>query len=144
MIERVRDTVDNIPGVAKVGPKTALKWLGLHGSLDGVIANAASIGGAVGENLRNALDWLPQGRALVTVKLDCDLSAHMVSIQETLVGQPEDADKLREFFQRYGFKTMLRELSGSAPCRPSHLRAVFGPTFATPGILSTVSPISVR
>ena len=111
----IGDTVDNIPGVAKVGPKTALKWLGLHGSLDGVIANAASIGGAVGENLRNALDWLPQGRALVTVKLDCDLSAHMVTIQETLVGQPEDQDKLRDFFQRYGFKSMLRELSGSAP-----------------------------
>jgi DNA polymerase-1 len=111
----IGDTVDNIPGVAKCGPKTALKWLGLHGSLDGVIANAASIGGAVGENLRSALDWLPQGRALVTVKLDCDLSQHMVSISETLVGQPEDQDKLRDFFQRYGFKTMLRELAGSAP-----------------------------
>ena len=111
----VGDTVDNIPGVAKCGPKTALKWLGAHGSLDGVMANAHTITGAVGENLRSALDWLPQGRALVTVKLDCDLSAHMASIEESLVGQLEDEAKLRDFFQRYGFKTMLRDLAGSAP-----------------------------
>ena len=111
----VGDTVDNIPGVAKCGPKTALKWLEAHGSLDGVMENAHAITGAVGENLRSALAWLPQGRALVTVKLDCDLSEHMKSIEESLSGQLEDEVKLREFFQRYGFKTMLRELSGSAP-----------------------------
>jgi DNA polymerase-1 len=111
----VGDTVDNIPGVAKCGPKTALKWLGAHGSLDAVMENAHTITGAVGENLRTALPWLPQGRALVTVKTDCDLSAHMKSIEESLVGQLEDEVKLRDFFQRYGFKTMLRELAGSAP-----------------------------
>lgn len=111
----VGDTVDNIPGVAKCGPKTALKWLTAHGSLDGVIENAHTITGAVGENLRSALDWLPQGRALVTVKTDCDLSAHMTSIEESLVAQMEDETKLRDFFQRYGFKTMLRDLNSSAP-----------------------------
>jgi DNA polymerase-1 len=106
----IGDTVDNVPGVAKCGPKTAVKWLTLHGSLDGVIANAASITGAVGENLRAALEWLPKGRELITVKTDCDLAGHVVSIEETLIGRPEDKDALRDFFQRYGFKTMLRDL----------------------------------
>jgi DNA polymerase-1 len=106
----IGDTVDNVPGVTKCGPKTAVKWLTLHGSLDGVIENAASITGAVGENLRAALEWLPKGRELITVKTDCDLVGHVVSIEETLVGRPEDKDALRDFFQRYGFKTMLRDL----------------------------------
>ncbi|WP_312514873.1 DNA polymerase I [Massilia sp.] len=111
----IGDTVDNVPGVAKCGPKTALKWLALHDSLDGVMANAASIGGAVGENLRNALEWLPKGRELITVKTDCDLVKHVVSFDESLVGRPEDAEALREFFSRYGFKTMLRDLGGARP-----------------------------
>jgi DNA polymerase-1 len=106
----IGDTVDNVPGVTKCGPKTAVKWLALHGSLDGVIENAASITGAVGENLRAALEWLPKGRELITVKTDCDLAGHVVSIEETLIGRPEDKDALRDFFQRYGFKTMLREI----------------------------------
>ena len=109
----VGDTVDNVPGVSKCGPKTALKWLTLHGSLDGVMENAHAIGGAVGENLRSALDWLPKGRELITVKTDCDLVKHVVSFEETLVGRPEHAEALRDFFQRYGFKTMLRELGGA-------------------------------
>ncbi|HEX9172745.1 MAG TPA: 5'-3' exonuclease H3TH domain-containing protein, partial [Telluria sp.] len=106
----IGDTVDNIPGVSKCGPKTALKWLTEHDSLEGVIENAHAIKGAVGEHLRNALAWLPQGRALITVKTDCDLAAHMASIGETLVGQPENKEALRAFFQRYGFKTLLREI----------------------------------
>ncbi|MCS0629478.1 DNA polymerase I [Telluria mixta] len=106
----IGDTVDNVPGVTKCGPKTAVKWLTLHGSLDGVIENAHSITGAVGENLRAALEWLPKGRELITVKTDCDLAGHIVSIEETLIGRPEDKDALRDFFQRYGFKTMLREI----------------------------------
>ncbi|MDB5951718.1 MAG: polymerase [Massilia sp.] len=109
----IGDTVDNIPGVMKCGPKTALKWLAAHDSLEGVMQNAASIGGAVGDNLRNALEWLPQGRALITVKTDCDLSEHMVSIPDSLVGKPENMDGLREFFQRFGFKTLLKEIVGS-------------------------------
>jgi len=106
----IGDTVDNVPGVNKCGPKTAVKWLALHGSLDGVIENAASIGGAVGANLQAALEWLPKGRELITVKTDCDLTNHLVSIEESLIGRPEDKDALRDFFQRYGFKTMLKEL----------------------------------
>ena len=67
------DSVDNVPGVAKVGPKTAAKWLQQYGSLDNVVAHAAEIPGVVGENLRAALEWLPQGRKLLTVKTDCEL-----------------------------------------------------------------------
>ncbi|MCZ3141063.1 hypothetical protein NYZ10_19795, partial [Acinetobacter baumannii] len=70
----IGDAVDNVPGVPKVGPKTAVKWLTEYGTLDGIIANADKIKGVVGENLRNTLDWLPRARELVTVKIDCDLS----------------------------------------------------------------------
>ncbi|HEY0820848.1 MAG TPA: 5'-3' exonuclease H3TH domain-containing protein, partial [Rhizobacter sp.] len=71
------DAVDNVPGVEKVGPKTAAKWISEHGSLDGVIAAADKVKGVAGENLRKALDWLPMGRKLVTVKSDCELAEHV-------------------------------------------------------------------
>ena len=67
------DAVDNVPGVAKVGPKTAAKWLAQYGTLDNVVAHAHEIGGVVGNNLREALAWLPQGKRLLTVKTDCEL-----------------------------------------------------------------------
>ena len=107
----VGDTVDNVPGVEKVGPKTAVKWLTQYDSLDGVISHAADIGGVVGENLRKTLDWLPQARTLVTVKCDCDLSAQMQSISETLNQQEENTEAMRAFFSRMGFRTWLRELN---------------------------------
>ncbi|MEO8838233.1 MAG: 5'-3' exonuclease H3TH domain-containing protein, partial [Herbaspirillum sp.] len=106
----VGDTADNVPGVPKVGPKTAVKWLTEYGSLDGVIAHADAIGGAVGANLRATLDWLPQGKDLVTIRTDCDLSGHMQSIEGSLVNQPEDHEAMIAFFERHGFKTWLREL----------------------------------
>jgi len=108
----IGDTVDNVPGVDKVGPKTAVKWLTQYGTLDNIVAQAASIGGAVGENLRRALDWLPQARTLLTIKEDCDLAKHMVSIPESLVARPMDKEAMIDFFKRYGFKTWLRELAG--------------------------------
>jgi DNA polymerase I len=110
----IGDTVDNVPGVDKVGPKTAVKWLTQYGTLDQIVAQADGIGGAVGESLRRALDWLPQARALITVKTNCDLVKHMVSIPESLTAKPVDNDALAAFFQRYGFKTWLREVSGEA------------------------------
>ncbi len=67
------DAVDNVPGVEKVGPKTAAKWIQQYGSLDEVMAHAGEISGAVGENLKKALDWLPKGRELLTVKRDVKL-----------------------------------------------------------------------
>ncbi|TWC68412.1 DNA polymerase I [Herbaspirillum sp. SJZ099] len=110
----IGDTVDNVPGVEKCGPKTAVKWLTAYGSLDGVMANADKIGGVVGDNLRRALDWLPQGRVLVTVKTDCDLSAHMSTILESLTMAPQDKAALKELFTRYNFRTWLREISEDA------------------------------
>ncbi|MGB6055804.1 MAG: DNA polymerase I [Burkholderiaceae bacterium] len=109
----VGDSVDNVPGVAKVGPKTAVKWLTQYGDLDGVVAHADAIGGAVGANLRAALDWIPQAKVLVTIKTDCDLSAQMESIAASLTHTPEDRDAMLAFYRRHGFKTWLRELTAA-------------------------------
>jgi len=109
----VGDTVDNVPGVEKVGPKTAVKWLSQFESLDGVIAHANEIGGVVGDNLRKALDWLPLARQLVTVKCDCDLSGHHESILASLQQSAEDKLALKAFFEKMGFRTWLRELNAS-------------------------------
>jgi len=108
----IGDSVDNVPGVEKVGPKTAVKWIAEHGSLDAVIANAANIKGVVGDNLRRALDWLPQGRRLVTVVTDCDLSGHVMDWPEfqSLAFRDARREELLEFYKRYGFKTMRREI----------------------------------
>ena len=105
----IGDSVDNVPGVAKVGPKTAVKWLGQYGSLDEIVKHAAEIGGVVGENLRQALDWLPKARELLTIKCDVKLP---VTVPD-LVQQPRDAAKLIELFNRFGFKSWLRELEGA-------------------------------
>ncbi|MCH8179869.1 MAG: DNA polymerase I [Proteobacteria bacterium] len=108
----IGDAVDNVPGVEKVGPKTAVKWIGEHGSLDGVMAAADSIKGVAGENLRKALDWLPQGRRLITVKLDCDLSAHVPCWPEleALAMKAPDQHGLLDFYTRFGFRTARAEL----------------------------------
>lgn len=107
----VGDTSDNIPGVNKVGPKTAVKWLTQYGSLDAIIENAANIKGTVGDNLRESLGWLPQARQLITIRTDCDLSDQFKSIEKTLVRSPEDVSGLRKAYERYGFKNWLRELN---------------------------------
>ncbi|HYM48507.1 MAG TPA: DNA polymerase I, partial [Burkholderiaceae bacterium] len=109
----VGDSVDNVPGVAKVGPKTAAKWLQEYGSLDGVVANAQAIKGAVGDNLRQALPWLPTACKLVTIRDDCDLGAELSSI-EKLAARPQDIEKLRELYTRYEFKVWLREMDAAA------------------------------
>ena len=108
----IGDAVDNVPGVDKVGPKTAAKWIAEHGSLDGVIAAAATIKGAAGDNLRQALDWLPTGRKLITVVTDCDLAGHVPGwpALEGLALRAVDKPALLDFFQRYGFRTWRKEL----------------------------------
>ncbi|MFN7835302.1 MAG: DNA polymerase I [Burkholderiaceae bacterium] len=108
----IGDSVDNIPGVPKVGPKTAAKWLAQYGTLDALVAAAAAIGGAVGNNLRASLAWLPQGKALITVKCDCDLSAQVRDIETDLHARSEDADLLREMYRRFEFKTWFQALGG--------------------------------
>ncbi|CAG1016197.1 DNA polymerase I [Burkholderiaceae bacterium] len=108
----VGDSVDNVPGVDKVGPKTAAKWIAEHGSLEGVMAAAGGVKGVAGENLRRALDWLPQGRRLITVVTDCDLSGHVMDWPEfeSLAMRDVDRDGLLAFYERYGFKSLRREL----------------------------------
>ncbi|MEI6299995.1 MAG: DNA polymerase I [Betaproteobacteria bacterium] len=106
----IGDAVDNVPGVHKVGPKTAVKWLTQYGSLDAVMAHAGEIGGAVGENLRQALEWLPKGRHLLTVKCDVPLPAAL----HDLAAKEQDAKTLAALFERYGFKTWLKEVQGGS------------------------------
>lgn len=104
----VGDAVDNVPGVPKVGPKTAVKWLQQFGTLDNVVAHATEIGGVVGENLRKSLEWLPQGQRLVTVKCDVELSVK----PDELALRPQDIARSEALYSRYGFKNWLRELKG--------------------------------
>ncbi len=120
----IGDTVDNVPGVDKVGPKTAAKWIADFGSLDGVVAAADSIKGVAGENLRKALDWLPTGRKLITVVTDCDLTGHVDAwpALDALALRAEDRAGLHDFYQRYGFRSWLKEMDaapGSAPAAPA-------------------------
>jgi DNA polymerase-1 len=94
------DAVDNVPGVDKVGPKTAAKLIQEYGSLEAVMAHADEVKGAVGENLRKALDWLPTGRTLVTVKTDVALPFEIESLVQ---GEP-DRDRLLALYERFGFR----------------------------------------
>jgi DNA polymerase-1 len=103
----IGDTVDNVPGVNKCGPKTAVKWLTQYGTLDNLIAHANEVGGAVGENLRSALEWLPQGHRLITVKCDVPLPAHY----DQLVAPQQDSEQLKSLLQGFGFKSLLRDVS---------------------------------
>ncbi len=108
----VGDSVDNVPGVHKVGPKTAAKWLLEYGSLDALLAHAEQIKGVAGKNLRQARDWLPTGRQLVTIKTDCDLAESLPGLPalEGLAQRERDPASLRDFYQRYGFKGLARAL----------------------------------
>ncbi|KLD23822.1 DNA polymerase I, partial [Xanthomonas perforans] len=104
------DTVDNVPGVEKCGPKTAAKWLAEYDSLDGVIANADKIKGKIGDNLRAALPRLPLNRELVTIKTDVTLA----SGPRALDLREPNAEALAVLYARYGFTQALRELGGAA------------------------------
>ena len=105
------DTADNIPGVPKVGPKTAAKWLGMYDTLDGLIAKADEIKGKVGESLRASLEQLPLSRDLTAIKCDVELDH---SVEELVIGEP-NADALGELFDRYEFKTWRDELDAADP-----------------------------
>jgi DNA polymerase I len=109
----IGDQIDNIPGVDKVGPKTACKWIVQYGSLEGVMAHANEISGLAGENLRKVLGWLPQARELLTVKRDVPLDVQL----DELAVRPADPAKLRSVYERFGFKTWLKEAesAGAAP-----------------------------
>ncbi|PXF64192.1 DNA polymerase I [Kangiella spongicola] len=102
----VGDKVDNIPGVNKCGPKTAVKWLNEYGSMQGVIENADKIGGKIGENLREALDQLPLSYELATIKLDCDLDF----LPKELTLKEPDLAELKELYGKMEFRRWLTEV----------------------------------
>lgn len=106
----VGDAVDNIPGVKKVGPKTAVKWLAQYETLDNIITHANEIDGVVGENLRAAIDWLSRSRELLAIKCDVPLPLGL----RDLGLQSRDTAKLAELYERLDFKTWLRELEQDA------------------------------
>lgn len=115
------DSIDNIPGVPKCGPKTAAKWIQDYGSLDGVIANAEQVKGKVGENLRAALDQLPLSRQLTTIKTDVALDFGPTDL---VPGAP-DLDLLRGWYERIESRRLLASLNGEsggddpAPAKPA-------------------------
>ena len=110
----VGDTVDGVPGVAKCGPKTAVKWLNQYGSLDNLVAHASDIGGVVGQNLRDHLAFLPLGKKLVTVVCDLpDLPA-----PNALTTTARDSETLRTLYTRYNFRTWLKELDAPTDVAP--------------------------
>ncbi|WP_367847284.1 DNA polymerase I [Rhodoferax sp. WC2427] len=117
----VGDTVDNVPGVPKVGPKTAAKWLMEYGSLDALMERATEIKGVAGENLRNAVDWLPQGRRLVTIKTDCELSGYIDGLpaMDSIAYTAQDTDSLKAFYEKFGFKGLARNLDSAAAAEPA-------------------------
>ncbi len=102
----VGDTVDNVPGVNKCGPKTAVKWLKEYGSLANLMEHADDIGGKIGENLREALDRLPLSKELVTIKTDCELPLSYHELNPVA----EDQQQLIELTRELEFKSWLKEL----------------------------------
>jgi len=128
------DTVDNVPGVEKCGPKTAAKWLAQFGDLDTVIAKADEVGGKVGENLRAALPRLPLNRELVTIKTDVELE----QAPTDLALRERHVEDLRKLYSRYGFNQALKELdsgNGDAPSA-APVRAAVAPDEAIDPALS--------
>jgi DNA polymerase-1 len=104
----IGDTVDNIPGVPKVGPKTAAKWLEQYGTLDNLIANAEKITGKIGENLRASLDQLPLSKQLATIKCEVELPYEI----EALMRMPVDSAELKALLSEFGFTSWLKALGG--------------------------------
>ena len=107
----VGDTVDNIPGVPKVGPKTAAKWLGNYGDLDTLVARADEVGGAVGNRLRENLDVLPLYKQLVTIIRDVELPLTL----DELKPRAPDGDRLRALFERLELRSLLRHIEDDQP-----------------------------
>ncbi len=115
----VGDAVDNVPGVPKVGPKTAAKWLQEYGTLQNLIAHAADIKGVAGENLRQSLTWLPTAQSLLHIRTDCELGEHVSGLPDLgdlKLAEP-DQPALADFYGRYGFKSLAAK-AGAPLSRP--------------------------
>lgn len=110
----IGDTADNVPGVRKVGPKTAVKWLAQYGSLDNIIAHADEIKGVVGDNLREALDWFDTARQLITIKCDVELPVRIADLKP----KPQDTEQLVLLYEQLDMKASLRELRQQSNAGP--------------------------
>lgn len=108
------DTVDNVPGIDKCGPKTAAKWLNEYTTLENLVANADKITGKIGENLRAAISRLPLNQQLVTIKTDVVLD----KAPDELHLREKHFDELKALYKRYGFNSALKELEGGAAASP--------------------------
>lgn len=104
----IGDTVDNIPGVSKCGPKTAVKWLNEYQNLDNLLQNADAIGGKIGENLRASIPQLPLSKKLVTIKTDVELPLNWGELKP----KPVNKEQLIELTRLFEFKNWLKELLG--------------------------------
>jgi len=133
------DKVDNIPGVVKCGPKTAVKWLTEHGTLDEVIANAEKVKGKIGENLRDALDQLPLSYQLATIKCDVELEQ---SVEELQPKAPE-IEALTSLYQEYELKRLLADLGKSSDDTPADKTGKKQSTKATTSNTSSVDVVAV-
>ncbi|WP_046658238.1 DNA polymerase I [Lysobacter capsici] len=119
LLSLMGDSVDNVPGVEKCGPKTAAKWLAEYDTLEGVIEHADQIKGKIGENLRAALARLPLNRELTTIKTDVELDRG----PQQLALRERDTEALRALYARYGFKQALREIEGAAATTANEIAA---------------------
>jgi len=120
----VGDSVDNIPGVPKCGPKTAVKWLDQHETLDAVMANADQVKGKIGENLRNSLELLPLSYELATIRVGVELEQSIDQIEHSEV----DNDKLVELFKEYEFKSWVNQLQKQPPSKAEPQESAEQPT----------------
>jgi DNA polymerase-1 len=135
----VGDSTDNIPGIPKVGPKTAAKWLAQYGTLDQLIANAARIEGKIGENLRAGLATLELSRKLTVLRTDLELP---LSLEELRPSTP-NVEALRELYSRYELRALLRQLEAAqhgAVSEPAVTARTHPPTIEPSGPASAPPP----
>ncbi|MDA8548845.1 DNA polymerase I [Litoricolaceae bacterium] len=104
------DSVDNVPGIPKCGPKTAAKWLNAYGSLDGVVESAESIGGKIGETFREHMHVLSLSKALVTIKTDCELPVGL----EQLARSAPDLEQLKALYTDLELNQFLKRIQQSS------------------------------
>ena len=124
----VGDSSDNIPGIDKVGPKTAAKWLGQYSTLDNLVAHAGEVAGKVGENLRAGLETLELSRRLATIRCDVDLP----DAAQDLARKPQHEDQLRSWYTRLEFQALLRGLGGPAESDGTNTATTVATTAAIP------------
>ncbi|HEY4293720.1 DNA polymerase I [Luteibacter sp.] len=126
------DSIDNVPGVEKCGPKTAAKWLAEYGNIDNLFANADKIGGKIGENLRAAIPRLPLSRELVTIRTDVPLDLGPADLHM----RDRDVEALRELYTRYDFKAALKDLDAGETAAPAPSPVATAPAISvvTPGL----------